>query len=32
MPKGVQPDGFANGIRSEKYVNLFRLSLATAYR
>jgi len=26
------PEGFANGISSEKYVNLCRVSRATAYR
>ena len=26
------PDGFANGISTEKYVNLCRVSRATAYR
>ncbi len=26
------PDGFANGISIEKYVNLCRVSRATAYR
>lgn len=29
---GVGPDGFANGISTEKYVNLCRVSRATAYR
>lgn len=28
----VGPDGFANGISTEKYVNLCRVSRATAYR
>jgi Fic family protein len=28
----VRPDGFANGISTEKYVNLCRVSRATAYR
>jgi Fic family protein len=29
---GVGPDGFVNGISTEKYVNLCRVSRATAYR
>jgi predicted DNA-binding transcriptional regulator YafY len=28
----VGPEGFANGISTEKYVNLCRVSRATAYR
>ncbi|WP_062406674.1 hypothetical protein [Limnohabitans sp. 63ED37-2] len=28
----VEPDGFANGISTEKYVNLCRVLRATAYR
>jgi predicted DNA-binding transcriptional regulator YafY len=28
----VGPDGFVNGISTEKYVNLCRVSRATAYR